>query len=642
MIHNHSDKVKRTVRAIQTLGLLLFLPFMTACYEYDESDRADAQQTVPLTFYIQTAGQQQTRGYIGDLAADPADEKTINDVKVWLYKGTTFVDYTEDIDANNEVTMNVPQAIVSEGSIDVYVIANAESAGLGSLNGSTSLEVLTKSTIDKDKFSTTTPVTVVPNGATPFGEKEKGLPMSIVKKGCRINAENLPATLETVKITRAVSKIYFAFGMYEGDFGEILGISLEGSEIANHEFILPVDYAAGADDYKLPYWGDLKAHIKTTADDGETDDFVAYEQPTIIFGSTDGTDNKIAVPMASVPKTQDNADPANYTWANWLDNQQDSTDYYTAIAHFITHRIYLHESDKKLKGKIYYRYRYPKVVNGEQADSLTEPRSVDFEMAAPTEATETNPPTQDFARNHVWIVYCYFEGGKLYVKPTVAPWNDVDPLNYTLKMSTQLRLFDSWLYRYDTDGKYGSVSPIDPTEPKSYDNWEGSHMVVSDGRVTTATETEQVAGRPLRSPQIQLVTTGEYSFDLTLDNTANFEIIKAVKNDAGEVVEYAVSNSGKLNISEGDNVYTYFYIAPKDNVTWTNENRVAKVSLIYNDEVVAPQKVTFNYNSLPGYSDDSSEIWVYYVDEDDYNIDGKIKMYYQDYNNPLVPTPVQN
>ena len=645
MIHNHSDKVKRTVRAIQTLGLLLFLPFMTACYEDDESDRADAQQTVPLTFYIQTAGQQQTRGYIGDLAADSVDEKTINDVKVWLYKGTTFVDYTEDIDANNMVTMNVPQAIVSEGSIDVYVIANAESAGLGSLNGSTSLEVLTKSTIDKDKFSTTTPVTVVPNGATPFGEKEKGLPMSIVKKGCSINAENLPATLETVKITRAVSKIYFAFGMYEGDFGEILGISLEGSEIANHEFILPVDYAAGADDYTHPYWGDLKAHIKTTADAGETA-FVAYEQPAVIFGSTDGAGDKIAVPMDSVPKTQDNADPANYTWANWFANQQANQqastlpsndlarDYNTAIAPFITHRIYLHESDKKLKGKIYYRYRYPKVVNGEQADSLTEPRSVDFEMAAPTEATETNPadPTQDFARNHVWIVYCYFEGGKLYVKPTVAPWNDVDPLNYTLKMSTQLRLFDSWLYRYDTvDQDY-----------TNWTNWAGSHMVVSDGKITEATEAEPVTGRPLRSPQIQLVTTGEYSFDLTLDNTANFEIIKAVKNDAGEVVEYAVSNSGKLNISEGDNVYTYFYIAPKDNVTWTNENRVAKVSLIYNDEVVAPQKVTFNYNSLPGYSDDSSEIWVYYVDEDDYNIDGKIKMYYQDYNNPLVPTPVQN
>ena len=47
-------------------------------------------------------------------------------------------------------------------------------------------------------------------------------------------------------------------------------------------------------------------------------------------------------------------------------------------------------------------------------------------------------------------------------------------------------------------------------------------------------------------------------------------------------------------------------------------------------------------NTTPAPSDDSSEIWAYYFPADQYNITGKLKMYYQDYNNPLVPTPAQN
>ena len=158
-------------------------------------------------------------------------------------------------------------------------------------------------------------------------------------------------------------------------------------------------------------------------------------------------------------------------------------------------------------------------------------------------------------------------------------------------------------------------------------------------KVIVASATEPVAGRPLRSPQIQLVTTGVNDFDLVIDND-DFEIVRANKNETGVVTSYESSTDGKLNIAAGDDVYTYFYIVPKDGVTPSNP--VAKVSLIYNDSVTGPQKVAFNYNTLPGYSDDSSEIWAYYFPADEYNITGKLKMYFQDYNNPLVPTAVQN
>ena len=243
-----------------------------------------------------------------------------------------------------------------------------------------------------------------------------------------------------------------------------------------------------------------------------------------------------------------------------------------------------------------------------------------------------------FVRNHLYrFNIVYYADGKLYIYPTIADWIDAPELTYTLKMSTNMRLFDSWLYRYDTiDQDY-----------TNWTNWAGSHMVVSSGKITTATDAEPVTGRPIRSPQIQLVTTGvadasvagSGTFELVIDND-DFEIIQAVKNEAGVVTSYVASTDGVLTIPAGDDVYTYFYIVPKEGVTPTNPEAI--VYLYYNDPVLGKVKVTYNYNSLPGYSDDSSEIWAYYVAPDNYNITGKLKMYYQDYNNPLVPTPVQN
>lgn len=242
-------------------------------------------------------------------------------------------------------------------------------------------------------------------------------------------------------------------------------------------------------------------------------------------------------------------------------------------------------------------------------------------------------------RNH-WYqfnIYSVSDDGALYVKPTVADWFNGPALSYKIDMSTSMRLFDSWLYRYDTDGQYGwGGSDADA----AYNHWNESHMVVSSGR-GTATETEPVAGRPLHSPMIQLVTSATAgSFELYIDNE-DFEIVQANKNETGVVTSYTTSTDGTLTITAGVNKYTYFYIVPKEGDAPANPE--AKVFLYYNDTALGKQEVTFNNNSLPGYSDDSAEIWVYYVSESAYEA-GKIdddnvfmRMYYQDVNNPLVP-----
>ena len=68
------------------------------------------------------------------------------------------------------------------------------------------------------------------------------------------------------------------------------------------------------------------------------------------------------------------------------------------------------------------------------------------------------------------------------------------------------------------------------------------------------------------------------------------------------------------------------------------------MTLIYDDPHTGEMRIPFNYSALPGNSEDSSEIWVYYFPADKYNNadKDKLKMYYQDERNPLVPTEDQN
>ena len=75
-------------------------------------------------------------------------------------------------------------------------------------------------------------------------------------------------------------------------------------------------------------------------------------------------------------------------------------------------RTYLRETDKKLGGKITY------TINAGTDDA--QQKTATFEMAE----------AGDFARNHLWIIYAYFEGGGLYVKPSILPWIHNEATDY--------------------------------------------------------------------------------------------------------------------------------------------------------------------------------------------------------------------
>ena len=448
--------------------------------------------------------------------------------------------------------------------------------------------------------------------------------------------DEINAMSPVVQLERAVSKIRFVFAAPSGMTGmSVTGIEVNGGLIPKQTYLFPREEST------------TKFELPTNAADA------TYDAKTISVRVPAPIPAKIVDPKYLMSTSEKDFTIGTTTYnpsaMTGTDGAQQYSDFLTAAvgAGYATETyVYLRESDKPITGTITY-----------SLDGGTTTQTATFDMTAIEGYT---PANTNFHRNHSWIVYAYFLGGKLFVKPTVAAWDDAPELTYTLKMNTNMRLFDSWLYRYDTDGK--NYLAVDSDNKPLWNNWATSHMAVSSGRENLGTEEDPVWGRALRSPLIQLVTTGvadanvagSGTFELRIDNSY-FEIVKAVKNNVGVVTSYEASTDifeesvyqyGSLTIPAGDDVYTYFYIVPKVGVTPSNPE--AKVTLFYNDPVLGLVKVTFNYSSLPGYSDDSSEIWAYYFPADDYRIikdannkPDKLRMYYQDYNNPLVPTPVQ-
>jgi len=197
-----NNKVKTKWSKLAQLCLLAAIPAFFGCA--DDGNGYFLGDTVPMTLYLQTSNAHQTRAYIGDLAAESEAESKINTIKVWFVdpdaSGSAPVAFAGTI-SDNKVTVTLPRTLVSKGTADVYIIANAESAGLGeSLTKNSTVAEITAATIAVDNFGTATPVTEVPS---------TGLPMSRIVKGLANTGSGEPkANLGNSSPTRRLSKRY--------------------------------------------------------------------------------------------------------------------------------------------------------------------------------------------------------------------------------------------------------------------------------------------------------------------------------------------------------------------------------------------------------------------------------------------------
>lgn len=390
--------------------LLMSIPLFSSCLDHEEDFYTD---NATLTIYLQTSAEQ-TRAYEGTQAASTA-ESEIKSIQLWLFDGEECVGYSNSM-TNNMMTITIPRSLVVKGKVDVYAIANAASVGLEGMGATTPLATLTSAIIGGTNFLPQDNVANLTNKVP-----STGLPYSQVVKNCPITPDGINAKLPTIMLTRAVSKVRFAFARSTGMTDvEITGIKINGGLIASEEYIFPDAEATG--NFTSPYNGDKVAHLKK---DG-TDDYIAQE---IVWGSTktgDDDDVTAIIPTNSINEV-DNPDQQTYikkygktsghgadynafvdeTFIKYGDanNPQYRNDYLT----------YLRETDQKLTGTVYYRTGKDGTEPGTENDG--DIRYVNFSMDAP----------QDFARNHIWIVYGYFMGGnKLFLEVTVLPWEDVN------------------------------------------------------------------------------------------------------------------------------------------------------------------------------------------------------------------------
>lgn len=368
---------------------------------YPSADRAklDVRVFIP--------GSVSTRAETGMVDADRDAENMVNKLQIWVFKHSdaSLIGYIEpsmnSLHTGSQETYSIflEETIAEEAEsasglyVDVYVLANGESAGLDGLGRTTSRSALEAATMSGSVFGID-PLTIsVP--AT-------GLPMSAMTSNVRVgvNSSLSFSVPDVLTLKRAVSKLRFVFSIVAdtssgspvpvNDFA-ITEITLNGGAISSSETVFTTadcavdgNYEASAISYPVP----------STAQIAKAENSMAY----LYDGQTPQEyEDLIDSGIASGSITE------------WR-------------------RTYFRETDRQLSGTI--RYTAGGVV-----------KSVAFTMDA----------AGDFKRNHSWIIYVCFVGGQLKVQPTVLPWNAAhDRYVFNTEGYTELGYEKPWL-RYDID-----------------------------------------------------------------------------------------------------------------------------------------------------------------------------------------------
>lgn len=369
------------------IWLLLPVVVLAACSRsYDQPEGSELSITIAFPENFDP----ETRATVGEIPSE-ADENAIYDLAIWVYYsngdrahekvGSLMVNNANDLPAAGGVrkyALHVDKAFMLERpKVDVFVLVNRASIG-SDLTENATWDQVNGAVFGGDPyFSPNIPVSSVP--------VKKGLPMSGVGKELTVGGEEPFLKVPTISVGRAVSKLRFVFcQMYtENNTEEEFAINrvvLNGSQIPMFEYV----FSTGA--YHIP------------ADDNYVSSAMEILWP-----------NELALKSSEAPEI--------YSYAG-----QDGPSYEKLIrdgisGNHLSHlgTYYLRESDKLLRGTVYYSIT---------KSGVTQNKEMDFYMASPG----------DFARNHVWTVYGYFISNRtLQLAVSALPW---DKNNYAIEFST--------------------------------------------------------------------------------------------------------------------------------------------------------------------------------------------------------------
>lgn len=406
----NSTLIKMTRRLGMAIAALLMLSTMASCSDQDSQAPATGDEAY-LNLSFSTASNTTSRasraGDIGkdETPANPTTESDIHSIKVWVFKSDSVANakpiaYKEDNTptavgvgtANGTYTLNLRFLRKINGeelkNIDLYILANSESTNMTEKLKGKDLRSITRAELQDVTFDNRFGITEEGVAQTTEVPTE-GLPISRAITNIAIAKHVADTEIEakrkgiSIPLVRAVSKLHFYFARKAGEDAmtenvKVTKIEVAGNTIPKASYIFP-------DEEK---YDEADANKSATSSKYGTLDY----EPTAL--QLPGVENSgiaaVADPTAFIKKDSQTAQ-------EYLKAFKDSC----IESH---HLSYLRETNKPIKGKIYYQ--------------LAEGGSEKFR--------EFTIPSSDAIRNRELVVYGYFlQGGALCLDWQVMPWNVV-------------------------------------------------------------------------------------------------------------------------------------------------------------------------------------------------------------------------
>lgn len=385
-------------RQIGRLSLLLLLLAMTACSSDDRQDVSDEQHCY-LDIYVYSPDRPMVTRADIDYYSETEAEGAVHSLQIWIFRHHDGepLGYLEATPAANELSNGHQYRItvtpsIAEGndrSVDVYVLSNVTSATCGlTLNRNSTRANLDAAVIVGSYFGVSPIKQVVPSGGLPMSGVLKNAPVAGSYPALRIGTDD---HMSTVKLSRTVSKLRVVVCRINDDGEEpsakldkISAIQINGSQIPKEEYLM-LSEPFNASLNPMDPFASSRMHINRTAGD-DTD----YVEDPFSFGSLTSEQIPVADPLEYIYNSKEYPTPQAYEDAIYkAAHPTDGTD----PKLLDLGATYLRESDKKLEGQVTYT-----TVDGAS-------KTVEFAMDR----------AGDFTRDHSWIIYVFFAGGKLQV-----------------------------------------------------------------------------------------------------------------------------------------------------------------------------------------------------------------------------------
>lgn len=424
-IYKMSNQATHLIK--RTLAILLVAGTFTSCVENPEEAEVTGTGNAYINLSFSTSQATTTRTSDDGLkdnetAANPSEESEIHSIRVWAFesgsgedgKPIAYQNKANIESKDGKYTLNMKFLRKSQNkeikSIDLYILANAETIQNQSTLNIYNSAVITRKNLKDALFSA--PFGIKNNKAETTVVPNTGLPISraiinISVDGHCADTEGGAAT-KSIKIPliRTVSKLHFFFARKTDgntDAVEVSKIVVDGYIIPKSSFVFPNEES----------YNDVLENQNATRN---YDSNTQYEEASLNLG---GISNGEIAPVSNpLEYKRQNGEAAQVYMERLASNGIKSHDL-----------CYLRETNKAVKGKIYYRL-------GQGGEEKSQ------EFSIPTDGNAI--------RNRELAVYGYFQNGestKLYVQPIVMDWEDGGSYSFSTNLSINTAI---------TPGKHGA------------------------------------------------------------------------------------------------------------------------------------------------------------------------------------------